>query len=153
MIKLAASVIVYETKAVVPTTVLTDAGYYLQVEPVACSDLSVSGLTAALREITANGNPPTRALLRDEFKQRVDPVLHALKVRSWLALAKKGASFGIVWKDQHTVVSVSRLDKRGRFETDLEHERRLPVDAPIEAVAEAIIDDLRRRGFVPENSD
>ena len=148
MIKLAASVIVYETKAVVGTTALTDAGYYLQIEQAACSDLSVSGLTAALREITATGNPPTRALLRDEFKQRVNPVLHALKVRSWLALAKKGAGFGIYWEDEQTVVSVSRLDKRGRFEDDSEHERRLPADAPIEAVAQAIIDDLRRRGVV-----
>jgi hypothetical protein len=68
MVKLAASVIVYDTKAVVPTTVLTDAGYYLPVEPFACSDLSVPGLTAALRELTAHGNPPTRALLRGEFK-------------------------------------------------------------------------------------
>jgi len=148
MTKLAAGVIVYETKAVVPTTALTDAGYYLQIEPAICSDLSLSGLTAALREITATGNPPTRALLRDEFKQRVDPVLQALKVRSWLALAKKGASFGIYWDDEQTVVSVSRLDKRGRFEDDGEHERRLPADTPLEAVAQAIIDDLRRRGVV-----
>lgn len=149
MIKLAASVIVYETEAVVPTTALTDAGFYFQVEPVACSDLSVIGLTAALREITASGNPHIPSLTHDEVKQRVDPVLHALKVRSWLALAKKGASFGIFWKDQQTVVSVSRLDKRGRFENDPEHQRRLPADAPIEAVAEAIVDDLRRRGLVP----
>lgn len=148
MIKLAASVIVYETRAVVPTTALTDAGFYFQVEPVACSDLSVSGLTAALRGITANGNPHIPALTQDEFKQHVDPVLYALKVRSWLALAKKGAGFGIYWEDEQTVVSVSRLDKRGRFEDDSEHERRLPADASIELVAEAIIDDLRRRGFV-----
>ncbi len=149
MTKLAAAVIVYETKAVVPTMALIDAGFYFQIEPVACSDLSVPGLTAALRAITASGNPHIPAMTHDVFKQRVDPVLHALKVRSWLALTKKGASFAIFWRDQQTVVSVSRLDKRGRFENDPEHERRLPADAPIEAVAEAIIDDLRRRCFAP----
>jgi hypothetical protein len=146
MLGLVASVVVYETRAAVPTMALTDAGYYLAVEPVAGSDLSAGGLTSALREIAANGNPPTQALTRDEFKQRVDPVLETLIVRSWLALAKKGASYGICWTDEYTRVAVSCLDKRGRFVDDPEHEKRLAADAPIEAVVEVIVDDLKRRG-------
>jgi hypothetical protein len=142
------SVVVYGDKAVVPTTALTTAGYYLAIYPSFVSDLTLDDLARAITDALAQGTPLVPALTREEFKQRDDPVLKPLKVRSWLALAKKGASFGIEWMDGEISIVGSKLDKRGRFVDDREHEIHLSPSATPEQVAEVILLDLQRRGMV-----
>src|SRR6185295_9834556 len=56
----------------VPVVARTDAGYYLDIEPVGVSAVDDAGaLTALLQQVIDAGNPPVPAPLRGQFPRPV----------------------------------------------------------------------------------
>lgn len=82
---------------------------------------------------------------REEVLKRKDPVLAATKAKSWKQLALNGASYTIGWTEKQVRIDMSRLNKKGVWEYDLEKVRILPPDTPLEQIVEIILADIKTR--------
>jgi hypothetical protein len=60
-------------------------------------------------------------------------------------LAKKGASYSIVWGPDEITLYISRLDKKGRFETDPTKTAKFAKGTSLETIVETILADVRSR--------
>jgi hypothetical protein len=112
--------IIYKNKAYVPVEAQTEAGFYFAVEPVFTT--------------------PTL----EEMKKK-DVILSITGAKSWKALAKNGASYPISWSKDGITLYMSRLDKKGRFETDPNKTRVFSRETPLQTIVEAILEDVQSR--------
>lgn len=135
-----ASVIIYRDKAYVPTTVQIEAGPFWSIAPVYSSNLVVEELTYLLEKSISEGNPRVPTPSRDEIKRRGDAILEATGLKSWKALAKKGASYGITIHDGQITIYFPGVDDRGHYDTD-PTKSRSQISTNIPEVVVAIITD------------
>lgn len=81
-------------RVIVPTTGKTEAGYYLDIEPVQVASLADNQAVAhALGETMRRGNPIVPTPLRKNFP--IPAVLRPAGVRSWSAFMKKARAWSI----------------------------------------------------------
>ncbi len=118
---------VWRGKAYLPTQAKFESGIFVDTEPVHVADLIVDNMTKAIQAVKDAGHailpdPKTR----EEFLARKSPVLTATGVRSWKQLAKRGANYSIGWTEDEIRIDMSRLDKKGRWEYDMNKVRILP---------------------------
>jgi len=117
----------------------------MDLEPVYIADLNIESLSLAVKKVLAAGHPYLPNPTREEMRRRKDPVLAATKARSWKELAKAGASYSIAWTDKEIQVSMSRRDKKGRWEWDPEKMRSFPLDTPLQEIVAVILEDIQSR--------
>jgi len=139
-------VYVWKGRAYIPIQAQYESGIFVGIEPVIIASLNIEEMAEAVRAVKDAGHkrlpdPKTR----EEFLARKDPVLEATHARSWKQLAKTGASYTIGWTENEVRIDMSRLDKKGRWEYDLEKARILPSDTPIDQIVEIILEDLKAR--------
>lgn len=137
---------VWHGKAYIPTQAQYESGIFVDVDPVYIVSLDPDELEQAIQAVKDAGHkrlpdPKTR----EEFLAHKDPILAATGARSWKQLAKTGASYTIGWTDKEIRIDMSRLNKKGVWEFDLEKVKKLPPDAPIEQIVEIILEDLKAR--------
>jgi hypothetical protein len=142
-------VIVHRGKAYVPTYAKMTgemAGAYLTIEPIYVTNLTLDELTETLERVVAAGNPEVPTPTREELERYYSRLLlRAAGVRSWRQLAREGASYGIGWLNNQIELTMSRLDKQGRWEIDPTKTRYFPRDTDIRTIVEAILQDVRSR--------
>ena len=136
-----ASVIIYKDKAYVPTTVQIEAGPYWSVAPVYSANLVVEELTQILEKAIGEGNPRVPTPSRDEVKRRGDAILEATGLKSWKALTKKGASYGIAIHDDRVIIYFPEVDNKGHYLDDPTKTREFQTSTDIRDVAATIISD------------
>ena len=144
-IKKAVDVILWRGKAYLPTLVKIKSGGWIDREPVYTARLEVKDLVLAIKKVLSAGQlcvpPPTKA----EMQRQGDPLLNATGARSWKALAKEGAAYSISWTDKGIEISISQLDKKGRWVWDPAKHHILPLDTPLEEIAALILEDFQAR--------
>jgi hypothetical protein len=98
--------------AYVPTVARTEAGYYLDIEPVAAVSATDSvALSDALKHVMAKGNPIVPTPTRAAFPKPV--VLRHANVRSWADFERTASQWTISRKDDFYTI------KRGRKRPDV----------------------------------
>jgi hypothetical protein len=140
-----AGIIVRKGRGYVPTEALIEGGPYVLVEPVHTVRLNAHEIVQALGEVIAAGHPEFPSPTQGEWQKREDPVLKAAGVNSWNELAQGGASYTIEWSEDSVVLCMSRLDSKGRFETDPAKTRTFPENTSLALIVEAILNDIRSR--------
>lgn len=124
-----------------PTVARTDAGYYLDIEPVSVASVSdIQGISTALRTAIERGNPAIEAPSRDNFPSPV--LLSHANVKSWAtferlakawAITKSGASFRLYPRN--------KLAARG-WQDDAERVRIFEGDGAIDALVDAAVQQI-----------
>jgi len=140
-----AGMMVRKGKGYIPTEALIEGGPYVCVEPVYTVSLNAHEIVQALEQVITAGHPKFPNLAREEWQKRKDPVLKAAGVKSWKELAKGGASYTIEWSEDAVMLYISRLDQKGRFETDPTRTRTFPKSMPLALIVEVVLDDIRSR--------
>ena len=150
--KVGAFIIVWRGKAYLPCQAQTEAGYYMNVEPVYVAGLNAEELLSAIQKVLGAELPrvptPTREEWKRQMSRTVDPVLKATKARRWKELTETGASYLIWWidKDKEIRVEMSRpCEKSGWWESDPGKRRIFPPDTPLEEIVAVILEDIRSR--------
>lgn len=141
----AVSFVVYRGKAYLPVQARFESGIWVGVDPVFTAELKADELVAAIRKVIEAGHQTLPDPTREEWQKRKDPVLAATKTRSWKALARNGASYGIDQLNDKIRVDMSYTDKKGRWQNDPEKVRIFPKDTPLEEIVEFILADARSR--------
>jgi|SRR5450756_683643 len=123
--------------AFIPTVAQTDAGFFLDVDPVGVvSTTDTEALQHAVKQAIGRGNPKVPTPTRAAFPKPV--VLKYTKVKSWPAFERDCLYWTIVEKDgvYHVIQGRKRLD-RG-WEDDPERIEALPPGADIDEVAQRV---------------
>lgn len=141
-----AGIYVWRGRAYVPTHAQYESGIFVDVEPVYLAELNADDLMRAIQAVKDAGHmrlpdPKTR----EEFLIRKDPVLAATKAKSWKQLARNGASYSIGWTKNEIRIDMSRLNKKGIWEYDLQKVKTLSPDTPLEYIIEIILEDIKTR--------
>jgi hypothetical protein len=142
-----AGVIIYKDQAFVPTTSQVVSGPHLDTDPIEIVPLDAQNLADALGRAIERGNPRIPPVNYEEYR-RNDPTLKATSAKSWKALARAGASYGVIVDENEIALYISKLDKQGRFVDDNEKTQRFPRDTDLAVIAHAILTDWRSRSKV-----
>jgi hypothetical protein len=140
-----ASIIIRNGKAYMPVMGKTDSGLFVNTEPVFICDLFIEEMTQNLQKVKEAGHPYIQILSPEDRKKHSDLMLKATGAKSWKELARTGFSYTIEWSDKGTLIEMSRLDKQGRWEYDLEKARRLPLETPLRDLVQIILEDVKSR--------
>ena len=129
----------------VPSTDRTEAGFYMDVDPVEVVPLSdPDGVARALRRTVTRGNPiiPTPS----RFAKIEPPVLKYSGVKSWSTFARSAILWGI--GQRHGIFYIDAYKKRSDrgWEEDFERRIAFPPSATIEEVCERLVAILRNGG-------
>jgi len=144
-------VIVRKGKAYTCAAAQTEAGFYVDSEPIFAVDLDTDEVLAALEEVIALGHPSIPTPTAEEMRTRQGLVPSAAGVSSWRKLAQGGTSYSIQWRKDGTItLFMSRFDKKGRFEWDPARTRTFAGDTPLRTVVEAILEDVHSRHELTE---
>lgn len=139
-----AGVLIYKDQAFVPTTSQVELGPYFDTDPIEVVLLDAQSLADALGRAIVRGNPKIPPVNYAEYK-RNDPTLKATSAKSWKALARVGASYGVIVDENEIALYISKLDKQGRFVDDNEKTQRFSRDTDLVVIANAILTDWRSR--------
>jgi len=145
MIRQSIGIVVWHGKAYLPVQARLESGAWMDLEPVYIADLNIESLSSVIKKVLAAGHPYLPNPTQEEMRRRKSPILAATGARNWKELAKAGASYSIDWTDKEIQVSMSRLDKRGRWEWDPEKMRAFPPDTPLQEIVATILEDIRSR--------
>lgn len=142
-----ASVVVRKGKAYTCVAAQTEAGFYVDSEPVFVVDLDTDEVLAALEKVIALGHPSVPTPTVEEMRKRQGLIIpSAAGVSSWKKLAQGGASYSIQWrKDGTTTLFISHLDTKGRFEWDPARTRTFAANTPLRIIVETIFEDVHSR--------
>lgn len=141
MLKHTVSIIVWNNMAYFPTQCQTEAGFFVDCEPVISSSPNINGMMTAVQDSLKRGHPQIPTPERHEWKEHESVILKATGARSWKALAKNGRAFGIDWTDQNIILEIDRVDSKGRWEPDLEKRREFPLDTPLENILSLVLEE------------
>ena len=147
-----AHILLRKGKAYLPTEGQVEGGgAFVQIDPVLITEIASDAIAEALAQIAAIGHPTIPNILRDEWKQRKDPLLTATRVRSWSALARTSASYNITWESHQITLMLHALDAKGRFAATPERAKIFTESVSLRELAEHIVTDvaqLPQLGFV-----
>jgi hypothetical protein len=141
---------VWQGKAYLPVQARTELGVWMDTEPVYVADVTTEELLSAVQKILMAGHLQVPHPTREEWRRHKDPVLTATGARNWKELARTGASYSIRWNDEGIRVSMSRLDKDGKWEFDPEKLRVFPPNTALEDIVAVILEDVRLRAEVEQ---
>lgn len=82
---------------------------------------------------------------KEEWQAREDPMLKVTGTKTWKQMARSVASYSILWHDDEVTLYFSKLDKKGRFETDEDKTRVFPASVSLDEIVEAILEDVKMR--------
>jgi hypothetical protein len=123
--------------AYVPTVAQTQAGFFIDIEPVEAVPASdAEALEGAIKQTLKRGNPRIPTPTRAAFPMPV--VLKHAKVRSWSAFERNSTNWTIVEKDGHYQIKRGRKRADGGWEDDPEHVEVLPHGVELNEIAQRI---------------
>jgi len=123
--------------AFIPTVAQTDAGFFLDVDPVGVvSAKNAKALQHAIKQAIGRGNPKVPAPTRAAFPKPV--LLRYAKVKSWPAFEKGCLNWTIVEKDGVYHVKQGRKRPDLGWEDDPKRIEALPPGTGIDEVAQRV---------------
>ena len=131
-------VYVVEGRAYIPTVARTEAGFFLDVDPVAQAPLSDRTLLLkTFEETLARGTPTVPTPPPGAFPKPV--VLVPMRLRSWSALMKKGDCVSVFPLKGGYEVIASKTDTKGRWSDDPDSKITLKEDRWIEKFVDYVL--------------
>jgi hypothetical protein len=128
--------------AYVPTVAKAEAGFYLDIEPVAAVPATdVDAVQAAVRQAIGTGNPRVPTPTRAAFPKPV--VLKHARVKSWSAFEKGASQWTISREGDRYQIQAYRKRPDAGWEPDPSRVELLPEGAGVEAVAERVSSSVR----------
>ncbi len=119
------SVYIREGKVFIPTVARTDAGYFLDVDPVFVHPVQDrQAIMESIRSVMAGGNPVIPAYSRELFPKPV--VLRYAKVKSWRAFQASASAYQLRLNDSGFEIQPLRRAGPNHFEEDFERLVKLP---------------------------
>lgn len=137
-------------RALLPTCIKTSQGDF-DVEPIReLNYRSRSELLDALSEAIQKGNPPSDVPPLENRKKQT-PLEKLAKAKSWADLERKSIYFSIkVFPSCFSVKAWGRApDSTWSDENDTSFDARIPIEAGVEGIADAILDHLKTRSDLP----
>lgn len=126
----------------VPTVAQTEAGFYLDIEPVAAIPATnVDAVQAAVRQAIGRGNPRIPTPTRATFPKSV--ILKHAQVKSRSAFEKEASLWTISRNGDRYQIQADRKCPDGGWEADPSQVELLPEGAGVEAVAERVSSAVR----------
>jgi hypothetical protein len=123
--------------AFVPDVARTEAGFFLDVEPVATVKLEdVSSLAAAINLVMAKGNPTVPTPSRAGFPRPV--ILKPSGVKNWNAFVERGACFTIFRGEGEIEIMETARNDAGEWVDAPSLNQKLPGDASATDIARCI---------------
>lgn len=123
--------------AYVPTVAQTEAGFFLDVDPVAVVPVTdTEALQNALKLSIDRGNPRVPTPTRAAFPKPV--VLKYAKVKSWAAFEKGCSNWTIVQQDGCYQIKRGRKRPDSGWEDDAGQIEALPVGIGIDEIAQRV---------------
>jgi hypothetical protein len=139
-------VVVRQDKAYSCVAAQTEAGFFIDAEPVFVAVLQSDEVVAMLKKVMAFDHPKVPTPTPEEMHRRKSLIPAAAGVKNWKKLAQGGAAYSIQWRKDGTItLFMSRLDKKGRFEWDQDKTQTFAGDTPLEKMVGAILEDVRSR--------
>jgi hypothetical protein len=124
----------------VPTVAQTEAGFYLDIEPVrSIPAMDSEALQNVLKESMSVGNPICPTPLRATFPKPV--ILDHAKLKSWPAFEKGAQCWTIVKKEENYKIAAGRKRSDRGWEDDpnrTEFLRNVTISAVVERIAALI---------------
>lgn len=128
------SVYLRDGTAFIPTVVRTDAGFFLEVDPVAViSATDADALQKAINQAIGRGNPKVPTPTRANFPKPV--ILKYAKVKSWSAFERNCLSWSIAEKDGVYQLKQGRKRSDRGWEDDPARIEALPPGTSLDEVA------------------
>jgi hypothetical protein len=122
----------------VPTVAQTEAGYYMDIEPVeAVSATDTGALEHAIKEAMSKGNPIVPTPRRATFPKPV--VLKHANVKSWSAFEKGTLNWTIVGKSGNYQIKPGRKRPDKGWEEDPAKIESLPPGTTLDEVARRVV--------------
>ncbi len=123
----------------IPTVAITEAGFYLDVEPVVVVPANdTSALHFAIKQVIRTGNPVVPTPARATFPKPV--VLRHVGERSWSAFEKTALTWSITENDGRFAITPGRRRPDRGWEDDAAQREPLPLGATPDDVARRLSD-------------
>ena len=128
---------VYLRNGIVFIPASANAGYFLQIDPVATVPVGDRlGIIAAIKSTIAKGNPKHRPYLRRHFPPPV--VLKPAGVKTWTAFEKGALCWSIKLRDGIFQICPKKDNPEGGWLDDPTKAEELPPGTSVDAVAEKV---------------
>ncbi len=136
-----------QKSAYIPTQIRYDTEQAVEGEPVYSCKPILRELLLIIEKILASQDKrlPSPDSMNEVFKNAALPMLKATKLRSWTQLAKNFCSYMIVITENDISLSISRLDKKGRYEFPTSLRAIYPKNVPLENLVLYILDDYKNK--------
>jgi len=130
--------------ALVPNVAQTEAGYFLDTEPVRVAKLDdIQSLAAAIDQALAVGNPRIETPTRAAFPRPV--ILKPAGVKNWNAFVEKGACFTILREDAALELAETGRTEDGEWIDAPSLTQRLPASSSAFDIATRIVERASQR--------
>jgi hypothetical protein len=131
------SIYLRKKQAIVPTPAITEAGFFIEMEPVAVADAAdTAAVVHAIVSALERGNPRIKTPARDAFPPPV--VLPYAGVKSWKTFEKGAQTWGIDVEAKHIVIRPQRTHAEGGWVDDEDRLEYFAPDTPFEKIAQRV---------------
>lgn len=128
----------------VPVVAQADAGYFVDIEPVATIALDdPAGLASSIDAVIDKGNPRIPSFARSEFPRPV--VLAPAGVKSWATFERKAACWTVTREAGDTVVTASGRGADGKWVDDPSSTVRVSTSDGAAGIVAVILQQLAER--------
>lgn len=138
---------VYLRKGVifVPTVAKTDAGFFMDIDPVTVVDsANHEGVVDAIKATISKGNPTVATPTRGTFPKPV--VLPYANVKSWVTFEKNAFCWKISRNELGFQLRPQRKNFAGGWEDDPGQSRSFDGERSVDELASSIADQVQRLG-------
>jgi hypothetical protein len=130
--------------AFVPDVAQTQAGFFLDVDPVRVADLDdFESLSSAIEEAMRAGNPRVPTPTRSAFPKPV--ILKPAGVKSWNAFVERGACFTIFRDNEGLEITETARNEAGEWVDAPALSWRLSPSSPASELARRIVERAAQR--------
>lgn len=137
-------VYVRKNTAFVPDVARTEAGFFLDVEPVRVAKLSdLQSLASAIEHAMATGNPRVPTPTRAAFPKPV--ILKPAGVKNWSAFVERGACFTVFRGDDELEITETARNEDGEWMDAPSLNQKLPAGSLAVDIAKRIAERASQR--------
>lgn len=131
------SIYLRKGQVIVPTASQTDAGFYIELEPVTVADaVDADAVVCAVVAAMELGNPRIKTPERDAYLPPV--VLPYAGVKSWKTFEKGAQTWSVDVEAKHIVIRPQRTHEEGGWVDDEDKLEYFPPDTPFEKIAQRV---------------
>ncbi len=140
-----AQIIIWDSKAFVPSKGRYRNGIFTSIEPVHVVNPTPTQLVPIVQAILSTEPILLPDPTRDEVKAQQDLLPRLTGAHNWKRLCQKGISYIIELSDKGILLEMSRLDAQGRWEFDPDKRKIFVSGTDLTTVIQAVLSDLSTR--------